>query len=261
MRAPMSANKTPPIASNGIAQSWDFTKLPEATSMDDKSFPTAVIELIGPAGSLGSWVATTWASDMRLAGSIWRSYSRQIGQDMATTMVQKLIAPQTVDIGGKTYTIAMRATRYYKPFNVTLLKTTHEIYRGTDIPKNFRSRVMIEDPAKGAPRPVDIYMNHPLRYGGLTFYQYQMGRDEMDTRRGTSTLQVVQNPSWLAPYAGCYVVAAGMYVQFRTHLMKFLAKRRGAKTGAAWGGWLARIAEAALLLWMVLKFTFNLYGT
>lgn len=260
VRAPMAKNLSPPLAANGLAQSWDFTEMPAATSMDDKSFPSAVIELLGPSGWLGTWVVTAWAGDFRLATSLWRSYSRRLGDGMATSVVRKLIASQTVSAGEKEFTFTLRPKRYYKPFNVTLLKTTHEIYRGTDIPKNFRSRVKIENPAKSETREIDIYMNHPLRYGGLTFYQYQMGRDEFDARRGTSTLQVVQNPSWLAPYASCYIVAAGMYVQFRTHLVKFLIKRSGEKKGAAWSGWLARIVEAALLLWLVFKFSFRLYG-
>jgi hypothetical protein len=43
--------------------------------------------------------------------------------------------------------------------------------------------------------------------------------------RGTSVLQVVKNPSWLTPYAGCVIVAAGLLWQFLYHLSKFLKKR------------------------------------
>ena len=54
-----------------------------------------------------------------------------------------------------------------------LLKTTHEVYAGTDIPKDFRSRLLIDNPAKGEQRETEIFMNAPLRYEGLTFFQYQ----------------------------------------------------------------------------------------
>ena len=107
-----------------------------------------------------------------------------------------------------------------------LLKTTHAVYPGTEIPKDFRSRVLSENPETSEKREVDIWMNNPLRYAGLTFYQYQMGKDELDRSRGTSTLQVVRNPSWLTPYVGCLVVGLGLIVQFMIHLVAFVSKRR-----------------------------------
>ncbi len=70
-------------------------------------------------------------------------------------------------------------------------------------------------------------MNNPLRYQGLTFYQYQMGQDEIrGSAVGTSTLQVVRNPSWLTPYIGCIVVGLGMLYQFLYHLVRFITRRR-----------------------------------
>jgi cytochrome c biogenesis protein ResB len=68
-------------------------------------------------------------------------------------------------------------------------------------------------------------MNNPLRYEGLTFYQYQMGRDEVDPSLPTSTLQVVKNPGWLTPYLGCILVASGLVIQFLFHLAGFIKKR------------------------------------
>ena len=74
-------------------------------------------------------------------------------------------------------------------------------------------------------REVDIYMNNPLRYAGLTYYQHQMGRLESTDGVPYSVLQVVHNPGWLTPYAGCFVVALGMVVQFLMHLVGFLNRR------------------------------------
>jgi cytochrome c biogenesis protein ResB len=101
------------------------------------------------------------------------------------------------------------------------------VYPGTEIPKNFQSRVRIENPATGEQREVDIRMNEPLRYGGLTFFQFQMGKEDLERdARGTSTLQVVRNPAWLTPYAGCAIVSAGMLWQFLYHLAGFASRRR-----------------------------------
>ena len=107
------------------------------------------------------------------------------------------------------------------------MKTTHEVYQGTSKPKDFRSRVKIEHPGGVGDREVEIYMNSPLRYSGLAFFQYQMGEEQVSSsQRGTSVLQVVKNPSWLTPYVGCGLVAAGLVAQFAYHLSRFVKKRR-----------------------------------
>ncbi len=54
-----------------------------------------------------------------------------------------------------------------KAFALTLLDFTHDRYAGTDIPKNFSSRVRLVDPERGENREVLISMNDPLRYRGL----------------------------------------------------------------------------------------------
>jgi hypothetical protein len=105
---------------------------------------------------------------------------------------------------------------------VTLEKFSHDIYPGTDIPKNFSSKVRLNLP-DGASREVLIYMNNPLRYSGLTFYQ--AGFDNNDH---TTILQVVRNPSWLVPYIACSAIALGLIVQFMIHLVGFVGKRRRA---------------------------------
>ena len=113
----------------------------------------------------------------------------------------------------------MRPARYYKPYSVTLQKFTHERYAGTEIPKNFASRVTLIDPERSVNRDVLIYMNHPLRYRGETYYQAGFQKDDSAT-----ILQVVHNPSFIAPYVACVIVAAGLLVQFGYHLVGFSPK-------------------------------------
>jgi hypothetical protein len=76
------------------------------------------------------------------------------------------------------------------------------------------------DPSCHEDRETLIYMNHPLRYQGMTFYQ--SGFDNNDT---TTILQVVQNPSWLIPYISCALIAFGMVLQFGMHLTSFARRR------------------------------------
>ena len=96
------------------------------------------------------------------------------------------------------------------------------MYPGTKTAKDYRSRVRINNPARGEDREVEIYMNNPLRYAGLTFFQHQMS---FPGETPSSTLQVVRNPGWITPYAGCIIVASGLIIQFMIHLVGFLSKR------------------------------------
>ena len=194
----VTAEALPTAASNGAGKNAFVVPLPETREMDARNLPAAVIEIVQGGQSLGTWLVSSW------------------------------LTPQEIVIGGQPWHTALRWERIYHPFAMKLLKATHEVYRGTDIPKNFQSRVRLENVATFESREVDIYMNNPLRYSGLTFYQYQMGKDEAAANLGTSTLQVVRNPSWLTPYLGCLVVAAGMIYQFMYHLVGFIAKRRTA---------------------------------
>lgn len=149
------------------------------------------------------------------------------GKSLGRYLVSAMLRGQEVKAGGKTWTLSMRPERYYLPFTMKLVKATHDVYPGTDIPKDYRSRVRLNNPGKHEDREVEIYMNQPLRYEGLTFYQSQMGQDQRNEKIKTSGLQVVSNPSWLTPYAACLVVGLGMLWQFLWHLSKFFSKRMG----------------------------------
>ena len=227
-RAPMMQN-APPLASNGIALNFDFRRLDDVKTMDEKNVPTAVLEFLTPAGSLGMWVASDWAGDPALVEAVRNGYA-QMGAGMAQKIAGQLVTPQTIVADGKSFTFMMRPARVRHAFSLTLLKATHTTYPGTDIPKDFRSRVRIDNPETGEKREVEISMNHPLRYGGYTYYQYQMDAGQaaqMAGRTPTSVLQVVRNPSWLTPYVGCAMVGAGLLIQFLYHLAGFVSKRKG----------------------------------
>jgi len=188
-------DSVPVGATQGVGPGTHVVPMQPTASSDARNMPSALVEVVGQQGSLGKWLVSTW-----------------------------LNAPQEFSYGGKTYQLAMRFTRYYKPFHLKLVEFAHERYRGTDIPKNFASRVRIQRPDKGENREVLIYMNNPLRYNGETYYQAGFDKDN-DTRLHKITiLQVVHNPSWLTPYLSCILVAAGLLVQFLSHLFKFAAK-------------------------------------
>ncbi len=226
-RAPMMQN-APPLASNGIALHFDFHPAAEAKATDEKNTPSALIELDGANGSLGDWVVSDWTDDAAMIEAIRNNYAALAGAQMAGEIVKDLTQPQSVLVDGRKFTFLLRAERTIFPFSLTLLKATHTFYQGTDTPKDFRSLVQLQNPRTGENRQMEISMNHPLRYAGLTFYQYQMNASEAAVQAGqtpSSVLMVVHNPAWLTPYVGCGLVAAGLVVQFMFHLVGFMKKK------------------------------------
>ena len=116
--------------------------------------------------------------------------------------------------------LQLQPKRFYLPFSLHLLAFTHDVYPGTDIPKNYSSRLLLDRPDTGEHREVLIHMNNPLRCAGWTFYQAGFDMDDQGT-----ILQVVKNPGWFTPYFACGLVATGMMVQFLSHLIRFLRRR------------------------------------
>lgn len=128
-------------------------------------------------------------------------------------------APQSFIHEGRTYTLSMRQRREYLPYELTLKKFSHDIYPGTDIPKNFSSLVHLS--GSGEERDVLIYMNQPLRYAGKAFYQASFGKGDT-----LSILQVVENPGWLLPYISCVLVASGLVLHFSLGLLRTARRRQ-----------------------------------
>ena len=150
------------------------------------------------------------------AVSVWQS-GRHVG---SWNLAAGFPRPARFRVGEKSFQIVLRPKRFYKPFAIQLVQFSHDRYAGTDIPKNFSSRVRLVDSSRHEDRETLIYMNHPLRYQGLTFYQ--SGFENNDK---TTILQVVQNPSWLIPYVSCTLIAFGMLLQFGMHLISFIKRR------------------------------------
>ncbi|MEO5961377.1 MAG: cytochrome c biogenesis protein ResB [Opitutaceae bacterium] len=180
------------------------TATPQAITYrpDERNVPSAIVELSGAEGSLGTYLVSA-----------------------------HLPAPLIFTYAGRTWQIALRVQREYQPFSLTLLKFSHDRYAGTEIPKNFSSRLRVVTPAGRDDREVLIFMNNPLRYAGFTFYQAGFENDDR-----TTILQVVRNPSWLVPYIACALMTLGLVMQFGIHLVGFVGKRRAVKTLSVSGG-------------------------
>jgi hypothetical protein len=186
------ADEPPSLADRGVGT--DVVAMPQApvTRDDDENRPAVFVEPILGGQSYGTWLVST-----------------------------ALGAPQTFVHEGRTYRLAMRNRRETLPFSMTLKNFSHDVYPGTDIPKNFSSLVHLTNPSTGEERDVLIYMNHPLRYLGKAYYQASFGRGDT-----MSVLQVVDNSGWLIPYISCVLVTLGLLIHFGITLRRGLRRAK-----------------------------------
>jgi hypothetical protein len=188
MAAPGVAAAGPATA--GIGRQIAVSEAPVAAADDEVNSVTAFVEVRTESESLGTWLLSSG-----------------------------LAAPQPFTFQGKEYRLAIRPRRAYYPFTVTLKDFRHDRYLGTEVPKNFSSLIRLTHSAKHEDRDVLISMNRPLRYEGKAFYQASFGKGDT-----LSVLQVVENPAWLTPYVAASLMAAGLGVQFLSHLISFARK-------------------------------------
>ena len=168
---------------------------PETYSEDEINTVTAFVEVIKGEDSLGTW--------------------------LVSNVMDERFPPQIVDAGDRSFEIALRFTRHYYPFEIELIDFKHEKYPGTEVPFNFSSEVKVTHQDSTKNQKALIYMNHPLRYEGLTFFQASFANQDK-----TSIFQVVRNPGWLLPYLSVLLMGLGMCAQFGMHFFKFLGKQR-----------------------------------
>ena len=182
-----------PQATHGIGKRIATQSIPRATGVEGQTFdlPSAYVTLSRDGTDLGTWLVSLY------------------------------LDPQPVNVASKKYTIALRFKRDYKPYTMHLIDFKHDKFVGTETPRNFSSLVRLVDPANNEDRQALIWMNHPLRYAGETFYQSKFKPGDTGT-----ILQVVRNPGWLLPYISCTLISLGMLIHFGTTLFNFVRRTR-----------------------------------
>ncbi|MEI6471961.1 MAG: cytochrome c biogenesis protein ResB [Holophagaceae bacterium] len=180
------------LATAGVGSGVLVVERPTATTDNEVNQVSAFVEVLAGGRSLGVWLV-----------------SNALG------------APQGFVHEGRAYTLSMRLLRQYLPYAFTLKQFRHDVYPGTDIPKNFSSLIQVVNPSRKESREVLIFMNQPLRYEGKTFYQASFGKNDT-----LSVLSVVENPGWLLPYVSCVLVSIGLLVHFAIVLRRSLKRRQ-----------------------------------
>lgn len=175
------------------------------------------IMIIGQPVRYDEETINTVSAIVKLTGRDGEDY----GIWLVSNVLDERFPPQRVRVGQTDYQLDLRFKRHYHPFGLELIDFRFDRYPGTEIPKNFSSEVNILDPEQSGKRHALIYMNNPLRYGGLTFFQASF---DQETERST-ILQVVRNPGWLLPYFSVLLMGLGMSYQFLMHLFRFSRKK------------------------------------
>ncbi len=135
---------------------------------------------------------------------------------------------------GTTLDTVLRFRRHYKPYTLELVDFRHDLYPGTQTPRNFSSDVLLRDNVHGVERAVHIKMNEPMRYRGETFFQANWIKGvDGGSDRGT-VLQVVDNPGWTVPYIACIVGGLGLCAHFVLSLVSY--RQRTAQSEAKRAG-------------------------
>ena len=196
------AVEPPPAAMQGLGRQLVLEPVAEVSGVGGQMYnlPGAQLTLVRDGVSLGVYqlsVVTTFIGD---------AYR---------TM------PQDVAVDGKNFAIDLRFERHYKPYTIRLDDFHHDLYPGTQVPKNYASDIHLTDPTTGEDRQIKISMNQPLRYAGETFFQSSYIQGDLGT-----VLQVVNNPGWTVPYIACSLGGAGLVIHFTLSLTRFLRRRR-----------------------------------
>ena len=187
----------PSLATAGVGTGVSVVEQPVVSADNEMNQTATFVEPVAGGHSYGTWLTSV-----------------------------ALGAPQSFIHEGHNYVLSMRLRRQYLPYAFTLKQFRHDVYPGTDIPKNFSSLVQVMNPSRNESREVLIYMNQPLRYEGKTFYQASFGKNDT-----LSVLSVVENPGWLLPYVSCVLVSLGLLVHFAIVLRRSLKRRQDQKEG------------------------------
>ena len=193
---------------HGVAAQYYVSETREVSgTAGARNAPTVDVELVDKASgaSLGRYLFSTWF----YPNFVNRSWD----------------LPTIIEVNGRTFIAYYRFKREYlvspdgNPYTITLLDFKHERYEGTQMPKDFSSRIRLVNPGDDIDRELRIWMNNPLRYARRTFYQSGYLPDDSGT-----ILQVVRNDVWMIPYLSCMIVFVGMIAQFGQSFQRYLRR-------------------------------------
>jgi hypothetical protein len=128
--------------------------------------------------------------------------------------------------GAELFRMELRPRRYQLPFEIFLEDFDVSKHPGTQMARDYRSHVKV---IRGAStQKADIWMNHPLRSEGYTFYQ----QSYIDGRHQATVLSVVRNAGRLFPYISSIIICIGMLIHLVILFVESSRRRRQAEEAA-----------------------------
>ncbi len=128
------------------------------------------------------------------------------------------------------------------PFSLYLKDFIVRKYPGSNKPSSYESIVIVKDPINNKEFEYKIYMNHPLSYGGYTFYQMSYDMDEKGT-----VLSVNHDPGVVPTYIGYTLLFIGLILNL------FNPKSRFGRTLRM----LSKSNTSKLIVFLILLFSFS----
>lgn len=129
--------------------------------------------------------------------------------------------PFTVKSGDVFYTVGLDRKRFPVPFTVYLDEFKADFHPGTTMASDFEAYITKKE--NGEEQKVKIYMNHPLRDRGYTFFQASYGPPNAGPGDTLYTVfEVVRNPADQGPLVACIIVGIGLLVHFTQKLLGYM---------------------------------------
>lgn len=124
---------------------------------------------------------------------------------------ESLAEPPAIKVEGHEYKLLMRATKRALPFSVELLNFEQQNHPGTQMAREYRSEIQVQDGELKWKETVS--MNQPIRYRGYTIYQSSFVDDG---EKQASVLAVVKNAGWVFPYISVTLLSIGLLMHLFT---------------------------------------------
>jgi hypothetical protein len=190
-----------------------------STSGEDAPAAYITLRKKGTDETVDKFLVSLWFTDWTMR-RVAESPSDPDDPDSAPKITRANKPRHAFEYDGAKYDVALRWQRTYKPYTIALEEFRHDLYPGTNKPKNFSSKIHLVNAEQGDERETTVLMNSPMRYRGEAFYQSGW----LPGDRGT-VLQVVRNPGWMLPYLSCTLVSLGMAIHFGMYLINYLRRR------------------------------------
>lgn len=168
-------------------------------------------------------------AEQNIAGAYITVTDHETGEAQRGILWGFQMEPLTIEHKDTKWTFELTRKRWEVPFTLALNTFVRELYPGTDTPKAYESYVTKFE--GDSTENIKIYMNHPLRHRGYTFFQASFGSDPSGAGEFFSVFSVVRNPADQVPLVATIIIGVGLLIHFTQKLFRYLqieSKRRTA---------------------------------